>query len=97
MKKENYDPLHPYSVDKLLFLIQRKASIFGYKVRLRSHDLEYLERINHSLDVHINQDFQEFITMSSRFYKYTGRDLSELKFFTANMISDLAKEDCFVG
>lgn len=96
IKEKDYDPLHPYSVEELLYLIRRKANIFQYQVRLRSHDLEYLERINHSLDVHISKDFQELIAMKSRFYRYTGKDFMDLKFFTANLISDLAKEDCFV-
>ena len=96
IKKKEYDPLHPYSVEQLLEMIRKKATIFQYKVRLRSHDLEDLEKINHSLDIHISQDFHELITMNSRFYKYTGKDLMDLKFFTADMISDLAKEDCFV-
>lgn len=99
MKTINYnnsDPLHPYSVDDLLTLIRRKAVTFQYKVRIRNHSLEHLERINHELDRRIAQDFNNFIMFYSRLYGFTNKELIDLKFITANLISDLAKENCFV-
>ena len=90
------DPLHPYSVDELLAMIKRKAIVFQYKVRIRSHDLEHLERINHSLDKHIAKQFQDFMLFYARLYGFTDQNIVDLKAIGANLVSLMAKENCFV-
>ena len=96
IESKEYDPLHPYSVDQLLEMIRRKAVIFQYKVRIRNHTLEHLEKINSALDHRIAKEFQDFMLFYARLYGYCDQSVVDLKSIGANLISLLAGKECFV-
>lgn len=96
IEPKEYDPLHPYSSDQLLEMIKRKATTFQIRVRITSHSQESLERLNAALDRRISKQFYQFMDLYSKFGNYTRIPELDMKSMAANLISDLAKEKCFV-